>query len=81
MVTSQVNAFRAQHLSICGARMHPQKAASGPKFDQIGRSAGVARAAEGTDGRPLIEPHQLQAGERLRAEFTMAQMMPRTTSN
>jgi hypothetical protein len=29
----------------------------------------------------LIEPVQLQAGERLRAEFTRAQMMPRTTSN
>lgn len=35
----------------------------------------------GRDGRALIEPHQLQAGERLRAEFTRAQMMPRTTSN
>jgi hypothetical protein len=29
----------------------------------------------------LIEPHQLQAGERLRADFTRANLMPRTTSN
>jgi hypothetical protein len=29
----------------------------------------------------LIEPVQLQAGERLRAEFTRAHLMPRTTSN
>ena len=29
----------------------------------------------------MIEPHQLQAGERLRAEFTRAHLMPRTTSN
>ena len=35
----------------------------------------------GRDGRALIEPHQLQAGERLRADFTRAHMMPRTTSN
>jgi len=35
----------------------------------------------GRDGRPLIEPHQLQAGERLRADFTRANLMPRTTSN
>ena len=36
---------------------------------------------KGRDGRPLIAPHQLQAGERLRAEFTRAQLMPRTTAN
>jgi len=35
----------------------------------------------GRDGRALIEPIQLQAGERLRADFTRANMMPRTTSN
>jgi hypothetical protein len=35
----------------------------------------------GRDGRSLIEPHQLQAGERLRADFTRANLMPRTTSN
>jgi hypothetical protein len=35
----------------------------------------------GRNGRALIEPHQFQAGERLRADFTCAHMMPRTTSN
>jgi hypothetical protein len=29
----------------------------------------------------LIEVHQLQSGERLRTDFTRAQLMPRTTSN
>ncbi|MGA7084977.1 MAG: DUF6456 domain-containing protein, partial [Pseudolabrys sp.] len=33
------------------------------------------------DGRPLIEVHQFQSGERLRADFTRALLMPRTTSN
>lgn len=33
------------------------------------------------DGRALIEPIQLQAGERLRADFTRAQLMPRITAN
>ncbi len=33
------------------------------------------------DGRALIEPVQLLAGERLRAEFTRAHLMPRITSN
>ncbi len=35
----------------------------------------------GRDGRALIEAHQLQAGERLRADFTRAHLMPRTTAN
>jgi hypothetical protein len=36
---------------------------------------------KGRDGKPMIEPTQLLAGEQLRADFTRAQMMPRTTSN
>ncbi|MDI3471024.1 MAG: hypothetical protein OJF62_003087 [Pseudolabrys sp.] len=36
---------------------------------------------QGRNGRALIAPHQFLAGERLRADFTRAQMMPRTTSN
>ncbi len=35
----------------------------------------------GRDGRALIAPHQLQAGERLRADFTRAHLMPRTTAD
>jgi hypothetical protein len=36
---------------------------------------------KGRDGHALIAPHQLLAGERLRADFTRAALMPRTTSN
>jgi hypothetical protein len=36
---------------------------------------------KGRDGRALIEPVQLQAGERLRADFTRAQLMPHITAN
>lgn len=34
----------------------------------------------GRDGRPLVDPTQLLAGERLRADFTRAQLTPRITS-
>lgn len=34
---------------------------------------------KGRDGRPMIEPAQFLAGERLRADFTFAQLMPRMT--
>ncbi|MPZ56943.1 MAG: DNA replication protein [Rhizobiales bacterium] len=36
---------------------------------------------KGRDGAALINAVQLAAGERLRADFTRAQLMPRTTSN
>ena len=36
---------------------------------------------KGRDGAPLIQPVQLQAGERLRGDFTRAQMTPRVTSS
>lgn len=77
---SQVDAFRAQHLSIVSADASA-KSGLGPKFDESESPLVWLARRKGTDGRPLIEPHQLQAGERLRAEFTVAQMMPRTTSN
>lgn len=35
----------------------------------------------GRDGRALIAPHQFLAGERLRADFTRGQMMPRVTAD
>jgi len=77
---SSVDAFRAQHLFIVDVG-GAAKSGIGPKFDE-GESPLVWLARrKGVDGRPLIEPHQLQAGERLRAEFTLAHMMPRTTSN
>ena len=43
----------------------------------------LARLAKrrGRDGRALIAAHHLMAGERLRADFTRAHLMPRTTSN
>ncbi|RKE72541.1 DUF6456 domain-containing protein [Pseudorhodoplanes sinuspersici] len=77
---SQVDAFRAQHLSIVSADASA-RSGLGPKFDESESPLVWLARRKGTDGRPLIEPHQLQAGERLRAEFTAAQMMPRTTSN
>ena len=39
------------------------------------------RRAKGRDGRPLIAAAEFAAGERLRADFTRGQMMPRVTAN
>ena len=39
------------------------------------------RSHKGRDGRPLIDDAAFQAGERLRADFTRGQLMPRVTAN
>lgn len=39
------------------------------------------RSRKGRDGRPLIDDDAFAAGERLRADFTRGQLMPRVTSN
>ena len=74
-----IDRFRAQHMSVvdvAGAGI-----GAGAKFDESESPLIWLARRKGTDGRALIEPHQLQAGERLRADFTQAQMMPRTTTN
>jgi hypothetical protein len=39
------------------------------------------RKRKGRDGRPMLDAAQFQAGERLRADFTRGQMIPRVTAN
>ncbi len=39
------------------------------------------RRSKGRDGRPLIGAAEFEAGERLRADFTRGQLMPRVTAN
>jgi Domain of unknown function (DUF6456) len=74
-----VDPFRAQHLDVAQRTL---AVTEGMVIVNDAESplAWLARR-KGRDGRALIEPVQMQAGERLRAEFTRAQLMPCTTSN
>lgn len=79
--SAAIDPFQAQHLDLGHTRVETD---SGPSNAMVNEGESplcwLARR-KGRDGHPLIEPAQLLAGERLRAEFTRAQMMPRITSN
>ena len=79
--TAEVNAFRAQHLELAQRRIEGPVGPTAVTVDEAESPLAWLARRKGRDGRALIEPAQLLAGERLRAEFTRAQLMPRTTSN
>jgi hypothetical protein len=76
---SPVDPFRAQHLELVQYARTPT--ADAQIVDEAESPLAWLARRKSPDGRPYIEPLQLRAGERLRADFTRAQLMPRTTSN
>jgi Domain of unknown function (DUF6456) len=76
-----IDLFRRQHLALAERRIDTEHGSSRVIVDESESPLAWLARRRGRDGRALIESHQLQAGERLRAEFTRAQLMPRTTSN
>jgi len=74
----EIGRFRAQHLDV--SRRHVDGIGTVSIDDAESPLIWLARR-KGRDGRALIEPIQLLAGERLRSEFTRAQLMPRVTAN
>lgn len=76
-----VGAFRAQHLVLSQRQIVIDLGRVSVVVDEIESPISWLARRRGRDGRPLIEVHQLQSGERLRTDFTRALLMPRTTSN
>src|SRR5207247_3231837 len=74
-----VERFRAQHLDLGERAVETEIGTASVTVDQAESPLAWLARRKGRDGRPLIEPVQLQAAERLRAEFTRAQLMPRLT--
>jgi hypothetical protein len=77
----EIDSFRAQHLDIRDHAIATDDGTASVLIDDGESPLAWLARRRGRDGRPLIAPHQLQAGERLRADFTRAHLMPRTTSN
>ena len=76
-----VDRFRAQHLSLAQRQIATEFGHSNVTVDEAESPFAWLARRRGRGGRALIEAHQLQAGERLRADFTRANLLPRTTSN
>lgn len=77
----ELDSFRRQHLAVSQRQIVTEAGSADVTIDEAESPLMWLARRQGRDGRALIEPHQLQAGERLRRDFTRAQMMPRTTSN
>ena len=75
----ELNEFRTQHLSLARARVETPEGPIDVTLDESESPLGWLARRKGRDGRPLIEPGQFLAGERLRADFTRASLTPRIT--
>ena len=76
-----VDVFRGQHLALAQRQIATELGHISVTVDDAESPLAWLARWRGRDGRPMIEPHQLLAGERLRADFTRAHLMPRTTAN
>ena len=73
-----INRFRRQHLELAPPPVGRNQTVI---IDEAESPLAWLARRKGRDGRALIEPVQLRAGERLRAEFTRSQLMPHTGMN
>jgi hypothetical protein len=77
----EIDSFRAQHLVLAECEIATETGREKVVIDENESPLSWLARRRGPGGRMMIEPHQLQAGERLRSDFTRAHLMPRTTSN
>ena len=77
----EIDRFRSRHLALGERRMTTDFGPATVTIDEAESPLAWLSKRRGRDGRAMIAAHQLMAGERLRADFTRAHLMPRTTSN
>ncbi len=78
---ASVDPLRARHLSLARATVTTPDGPVDVTIDESESPLVWLACRKGRDGAPLISAVQLQAGERLRATFTRAQMTPRVTAS
>ncbi len=83
---ASVDPFRSQH-QLQGVRMIDGRGAGTStamtpmRVNLAETPLGWLRKRKGADGKPLISETQFEAGEKLRSDFSLAQMTPRVTAN
>jgi hypothetical protein len=78
---ADIDPFRARHLTLAERVIDTALGPQTVTVDEAESPLAWLARRRGRDGRAMIAPHQLLAGERLRGDFTRAHMMPRTTAN
>ncbi len=78
--TPEIDRFRGQHLALAERQIASEHGYAHVTVDESESPLAWLARRRGRNGRALIEPHQLLAGEKLRVDFTCAHMMPRTTA-
>jgi hypothetical protein len=81
LATAGVDGFAGQHLALSRSQIDTPQGRIGVLVDEAESPLAWLAKRTGRGGKALISPIQFLAGERLRADFTRAQMLPRTTSN
>ena len=76
---SSENRFGDQHRLMRRANRGDRRAVKGPAVNEAESPLGWLRSRRDKRGEPLISEAQYDAGERLRVDFTIAQMSPRVT--
>jgi hypothetical protein len=80
-IRPDIDPLRQRHLQLGEAAILTPDGRAAVTIDEAESPLVWLARRRGRDGRPLVDVHQLQAGERLRTDFTRAHLMPRTTSN
>lgn len=78
---TQIDPFLGQHLDLVRRSVDTPHGRAEITIDDAESPLGWLARRKGRDGRPLVEPVQVQAGEKLRVQFTRANLTPKTTSN
>jgi hypothetical protein len=76
----ETGAFRAQHLDLVRRMIKTDDGPIDVLLDEAESPLRKLAKRKGKGGDPLITPLQEQAGERLRVDFTRAQLTPRVTA-
>jgi hypothetical protein len=79
--TSAGEAFGDQHRLVRRSERPVRRGLPGPVLNEAESPLGWLRSRRDKNGEPLISEGQYEAGERLRVDFTVAQLEPRVTQS